>query len=370
MLKLIEDGIVYRNPKPHLRAVHAWHPSIVRLADGRLLCAFDLGEAVESLDYRTFLAESHDDGRTWSAPRRLIHDDAPRTTHTMRLARTRNGELVGFGARFHRDDPEEGLTNRANMGFVRMDLVLSRSGDGGVTWSPPVNVQPPLAGPAFEPCHAIVELRDGRWLAPTQTWRGWDGEEPNGMKAIALVSDDRGATWPRYIDILDGRADRVIHFEQSVVQVADGRLLATAWAFHEPTQQTRPTPYTICADGEHFGAPRPTGLHAQTAKLLALADGRVLCVYRGDAEPGLWAELVEIRGDEWVNLSRVPVLCGFDPTGAASASASDQLATLRVGFPQMLQLPDGDVLVVFWCCRDTVYEIRWSRLRAAREHGV
>jgi hypothetical protein len=51
MLEILETGLVYCNPIPHLKSVHASHPSLVRLDDGRLLAGFDLGEAVESLDH-------------------------------------------------------------------------------------------------------------------------------------------------------------------------------------------------------------------------------------------------------------------------------------------------------------------------------
>ena len=48
MIQPLETGIVYRNPKPHLRALHTWHPSLVHLSGGELLVTFDLAQAVES----------------------------------------------------------------------------------------------------------------------------------------------------------------------------------------------------------------------------------------------------------------------------------------------------------------------------------
>ena len=179
-------GLIYRNPKPHLRAIHAWHPTVVALGELELLCTFDLGQAVESLDYRTYISHSTDGGSSWSAPRPLVNDPTERpNTHSFRITQLRDHTFVGFGGRFYRDDPEEGLTNRDNLGFVPMDLITTTSVDSGLTWSAPTTITPPLVGPAFEICHAIIELQDGRWLAPTQTWRGWHGDAPNGMKAIA-----------------------------------------------------------------------------------------------------------------------------------------------------------------------------------------
>jgi sialidase-1 len=361
-MQCVDTGLVYRNPKPHLRAMHAWHPSVVHLGEQSLLCTFDLGQAVESLDYHTCSSHSADGGRNWSAPQPLVeHRTQRRSTHSVRISRL-GGDLVGFGGRFYRDDPEAGLTNRKNLGFVPMDLVSMRSTDQGKTWDPPATIVPSLAGPAFEICHPILELQDGRWLAPTQTWRGWDGEAPNGMKAIALVSHDRGSSWSQYIDILDGTDTGVLYFEQSVIQLLDGRLLAVAWAYEEEAGRSQPNPYVISEDGQTFCAPQSTGLHGETAKILCLPDSRILCLYRRIDRPGLWANLSRLDGDRWVNLGEAVVWQGARTGLSGQGNTSDRLGGLKLGYPQPINLPDGDVLAVFWCCEDNVFNIRWVRI--------
>jgi hypothetical protein len=364
MIECVGTGLVYRNPRPHLRAVNAWHPSIVSLGERELLCAFDLGQAVESLDYTTHAARSTDYGQTWTPPQRLFEDPQDRlVTHTVRIARPDETQIVGFGARFYRDDPEEGLTNRQNLGFVEMDLIAVRSSDGGRTWQGPNRIDPPLVGPAFEICHAILPLADGRWLAPTLTWRGWDGDAPNGMRAIALVSKDRGRTWTEWLDVMDGRRAGILHLEQSMVQLPDGRLLAVAWAYEEASGETKPTPYVLSSDGQTFSDPRPTGLRGQTAKILSLPDGRVLCLYRRHDEPGLWGNLSRLDGSDWVNLGETPLWTGAASGMAGQDTTSAELARLQFGFPSLILRPEGDVLAVFWCHEDGVNNIRWVRIR-------
>ena len=224
------SGVIYRNPKPHVSAVHAWHPTLISLGHERLLATFDLGQAVEGLDYGTYSSFSNDGGETWSQPTPLFSDPHPRrSTHTIRPARLADGRLVAVGGRHFRDDAKEGICNRANMGHVEMELFLLRSDDEGKSWRGPERFVPPLIGPAFEVAHGIVESPDGRWLWPTSTWKGWNGDAPNGMKAVALVSYDRGQSWSEYIDIFDGQLERIIHFEQSLVVLCDQRLLACAW---------------------------------------------------------------------------------------------------------------------------------------------
>ncbi len=364
MIECGETGLVYRNPRPHLYARHTWHPSLVRLASGELLAAFDIGQAVESLDYRTYLSRSSDEGRTWSAPERLFEDPVERrSTHSVRINCVRDGTLVGFGGRYYRDDPEEGLTNRENLGFVPMALILLRSEDDGRTWEGPRTIEPPLVGPAFEICHSVIELEDGRWLAPTATWKGWNGEAPNGMKAVALVSHDRGETWPAYMDVMDQYDRGIISWEQSVVQLPDGRLLAVAWAFNERTGRSEPTPFAVAEKGGTFSAPRMTGLKGQTAKLVALPDGQVLCLYRRDDRPGLWVNLSRLEGEEWVNLEEAPVWQGAASGMVGEGTSSDELSGLKFGYPNLIRMPEGDVMAVFWCEEGGINNIRWVRVR-------
>ena len=363
MIHCNATGLVYTNPRPHLKAIHAWHPSIVELENDALLCAFDLGEAAESLDYRTYFATSSNGGGEWSPPRRLLEESLPRaTTHTIRISRMQDGTLVGLGARFYRDDPEVGLTNRETLGFVPMDLIQLSSSDSGRTWSKPTNISAPLAGPAFEVCHAIMELADGRWLAPTQTWLDWNGHGPNGMKAVALVSRDRGRTWPEYLTVFDGNDRGIIHFEQSIIQLTDGRLLAVAWAYDRESRTTRPTPYAISEDGQRFSAPGSSQLFGQTAKLLALDDNRFVCVYRRDDKPGLWMQLARIEGDKWINLEETLLWQGVADSSHVGTSISDELSSLRFGFPSLIRLKSGEVMVVFWCEEKGTHNIRWFNL--------
>jgi hypothetical protein len=362
-IRSVATGLVYRNPKPYLRSIQARHPSLAVFEDGEMVVAFDLGQADESLDYGTQRARSTDGGATWQFEGPLVPRPPGRpTTHSVRISRVRDG-LVAFGSLHYRDNPEEGLVNRQTLGFVPTDLLLVRSHDRGHTWSAPETISPPLPSPAWETCHHVVELSSGRWLAPTATWRGWNGENLSGEQTIALISDDRGQSWPRYGRIFDGRASGLLHWEVSVVPLQDERLLALAWVHDPSTGQNHPTPFALSTDrGESFSAPRPTGLQGQTCKGLQLRDGRILCVYRRDDRPGLWAQLAALDGDTWTNLAETPLWQGAASGMAGRTNSADELAALRVGYPSLVQLADGAVFVVYWCVEDCVGVIRWCRL--------
>ena len=56
---------------------------------------------------------------------------------------------------------------------------------------------------------------------------------------------------------------------------------------------------------------------------------------------------------------------GSDSRIFGKSATGDELSNLKLGYPNLAQLPDGDILDTFWCCEDEVYNIRWLRLAAS-----
>ena len=309
------------------------------------------------------VARSIDGGTAWSLERPLVAEPPPSTTHTIRTTRVSDGTLVGLGGLHRRKDTQEGLVNRSTFGFVPVDLFLVRSYDAGVSWTVPHLIDLPLLGSSWEICHPIVELSTGRWLAPTATWRNWDGYNPAGERAIVLTSDDGGKTWPAYGCSFDGRETGHSHLEQSVVQLHDDRILSVSWVLAANNGKTFPSEYSLSSDhGETFGGPALTGFHAQTCKVIQLVDGRLLCAYRRDDKPGLWASLAKLEREKWINLEEAPLWLGADSGMIGQASTAEELSALRFGYPSMRQLPNGTILLLFWCQEKCKTIIRWIKV--------
>ena len=366
-IKCTGTGLIYRNPKTHVRSVHAYFPSVVPMANGELLATLVLGEAFESSNCHTNVARSTDNGETWQLEGPIYPGTTDRlTSDASRITALPDGEVVAFMVRADRSDhPDEGLTNPENLGFVPTELVILRSKDYGHTWTAPTVFTPPLVGPSFELCSPITPLRDGRWLLPTHTWHGWDGECPNGLKMVAFVSHDRGQTWPEYVDVMVDPEQHVLYWESKIVELADGRLLSAAWAYDRVAAEDQLNQYAISHDGgKSWSPPRSTGLKGQTLTQFLLDDGRVLCVYRRMDETGLWANLSHLEGDEWVNDSCAP-LWGAQTAGLTSTSENmvQNFHVLRFGAPCITRLPDGTIFVAFWCYEDCVCNIRWFKLQ-------
>jgi len=368
-INFLKSGLIYRNPKPHVRSVHAYFPSVVYMANGELLASIVLGETFEAVNLQTHFCRSTDGGETWTLEK-AIDCSVPGklTSNATRITSLPDGEVLAFMIRSDRSEhPDEGLTNSANLGFAPTDLLLARSSDFGRTWNRPELIKPPLVGPAFELCCPILPLKDGRLILPTETWHGWDGYCPNGIKMVAFVSRDCGNTWPEYMDVMNeknGKVGGVFFWESKIAELPDGRLLAVAWVYDDNARKDRPNHYAISKNGgKNWTPPLSMGLQGQTLTPLILDEGRILCVYRRMDKPGLWANISHLEGDHWINEAELS-LWGHQTLGltAASPDMAHNFNVLRFGAPAVIRLLDGTILVAFWCYEDCVSNIRWFKL--------
>jgi len=364
MLNDLATGILYKNPKPHVRSIHGYFPSVAVLPDEQMLAVYTLGEAFEAVNLHTHVARSRDGGQTWQDEGRLCPETTDRVTSDFaRVVVTPDGQLIANVLRTDRSEHlDQGLSNPENMGFVPTELLLTRSSDLGHTWSEPAVVIPPLTGCEFEMCSPITILRDGRWLWPTSLWRDWQGNLPHGYQMVALESHDEGQTWPDYQSVMRSPNDQVLYWESKIIELDDERLLAVAWCYDETTRQDLPNQYALSSDGGRTWSPhRSTELAGQTLTPLRLRDGRILNVYRRMDRPGLWACVSHIDGERWVNEGDQPLWGHTSVQGTTNTGDNmvENFNTLRFGAPSLVQLPSGRVYCAFWCYEETISVIRW-----------
>lgn len=363
-ITIVDTGLVYENPKMVGDRIHVQQPSLIMLTDVEFIATFILDHVEQEFGGRVVVSRSVDAGQTWDLEGDVVHDPPASTTHSMPATILSDGTLIGIVQMNYFDEIHQSSVNVETYGRVPGKLYIVRSSDGGHSWTDPSPLKPPLIGPGWEVCHHVLELANGRLLIPTATWRGWNGENPSGEQTVAFISDDGGTTWPRYSLIFDGRDTLLTHWEKSVIQLTDGRVLAVAWVYDTNSSQTLPSVYAVSTDnGESFSHPIETGFLAQTCKLIQIQDGRILAIYRRHDQPGLWATVVDFNGNYWTNLNSSQIWSGADSGMSGVQGGAKELLELKFGYPNFSQLPDGNIFLLFWCEEDGATNIRWIRLR-------
>ena len=363
-ITIVDTGLVYENPKVAGDRIHVQQPSLIMLTDKEFIATFILDHVDQEFSGRVVVSRSMDAGCTWDLEGEVIDDPPASTTHSMPASMLSDGSLIGIVQMNYFAETHQSSVNVETYGRVPGKLYIVRSSDGGRSWTSPSPLRPPLIGPGWEVCHHVLELTNGRLLIPTATWRAWNGENPSGEQTVAFISDDDGITWPRYSVIFDGRDTLLTHWEKSVIQLGDGRLLAVAWVYDTRSSLTLSSVYAISADnGESFSQPMEIGFLAQTCKIIQIQDGRILSIYRRHDQPGLWATVVDLNGDCWTNLSSLPIWRGAESGMSGEQGGAKELLDLKFGYPNSAQAPNGDILVLFWCEEEKATNIRWTRLR-------
>lgn len=194
-IELVGSGILYRNPLPGHQVTHASTPFTLQLSPTELLCAYRRGTAFYSPDGVIALARSVDGGATWQDdgiawdPR---DDERSYSYAAPNLTLLRDGSLALVHIR--RDHTAQGrlAVNQQTGAFLPVDTVLSRSTDGGRTWTRPEPMGLPedlvldVSGP-------IIELPSGRWFLPWDRGKAWDDPRPNPGDHVRALLDRRGA---------------------------------------------------------------------------------------------------------------------------------------------------------------------------------
>lgn len=349
--------------EPHLEITGAgWiddgdsaFPKAIVLPDGHLLCSYSNAGGAYATG-GTGLSRSTDGGRTWRRePDILPVGIDPPASNFLKLSRSRDGAtLYAYGSR-------SADVNGGVFGTRKASAILCISTDAGRTWSAPVDV--PMPSDALEITDAALVTASGRLLAPAATI----DEGRLGERVVLALSDDGGRTWPRHTDCFRDPDGVMGYLEQKLVDLGDGRLLATAWTVTMDGLADQPNSHAISTDdGLTWTVPRSIGTRGQTLSVTPLDGDRVLVLYnRRYGRQGVVGAIARITDTHW------PILweglihdAAASRERAAGADAIEEMRTFAFGFPTAVRLPDGELLVTWWAARDEGRTgIRWTRVR-------
>lgn len=171
MLQIEESGVVYRNPAPGVRAIHAALPFAGKLSEKEILHFHRRGRGFVSADGNLASSRSTDGGNTGS-DEGLVYDRRDDDRHyeyrggAFRVLA--DGALLLAATRFERPDPDDPLYNPKTDGYRRTETVLSYSRDTAHRWSAPqvVTYPPRVLGNLS---HGLRRSNVGRWMHPIET---------------------------------------------------------------------------------------------------------------------------------------------------------------------------------------------------------
>ncbi len=249
-------------------AKQGYFPVAIRLQDGRIAVVLRGGASHLGLQGRLDMVFSSDDGRTWTKPRVVV--DTPVDDRNPALGQARDGSLVvGYWRTARYDEKGKYAPNLDKP----VDTWVTRSRDGGKTWSEPSAIDVAEFGWG-SPFGKIVTLPDGAMLMAIYGGsRRAAGEKVKRDRDHSYVyrSTDDGLTWKFLAEIGNGKQQLN---ETALLRHSSGKLIAAVrsgagdvWLSESPDS------------GQTWSATRPlTPRLVHPADLIELNDGRVLLV--------------------------------------------------------------------------------------------
>lgn len=250
-------------------------PDITRLRDGRLVTVYYQATQHSRDDGRILWTESTDEGRTWSTPRKLI--DTPQDDRDPQITQLADGTIV---INWFRTD----WTSESTTGAVILGSFVTRSVDGGMTWSDPVLVDSRMScgcGAKYGAYRLgwsattgkIVELTNGDLLLPLY------GTLPDGGTGHASVvrSTDGGRTWPVEQEAMIPVPAGVSLSEMALAVTGDNQITALLRTAGRDTHQS-----DSLDGGLTWSVPTKTAMKGQAHHILELPGGMLLTTY-GDS---------------------------------------------------------------------------------------
>ncbi len=323
-------------------ADRGYFPWALKLKDGRIAVVLRGGAAHVGIKGRLDVVFSSDDGKTWTKPAVVV--DSPTTTATPRSAKppTARSSSPSGGPRGTFKD-YAALDDAAKP----VSTWVTRSSDGGRTWSDPAEIDVRDIGYG-SPYGKMITLPDGTMLMNIYGY----GVEPAGAPRKArddhshlYRSADGGKTWSRLSTI--GRNFN----ETGLLRLTDGTLLAAMRSAGDKANVS----LTRSADGGNTWAEPEavTGAAAHPADLVQLPDNRVLMAVGYRAGPFGVRRLV---GDDQGN---------FD--WEKRTVLNDDSTNVDTGYPSSVVLADGRVLTVYYAVGSKAHPA-WGVHCAAVEH--
>lgn len=180
---------------------------------------------------------------------------------------------------------------------------------------------------------------------------------------ICLSSKDDGKSW-KHSALLRFPTSDALGAEAWVVELADGRLLGTAW--HIRKGGDAPNAYALSHDsGASWSPTLSTGILGQSTALASLPDGRALFLYnqRKYGDIGVWLAVVRPTENDFGIQANQRIWAAAKASVTPGMTNAGDWTNFAFGEPSTLVLPDNDILVTLWAAQPAGCGIAYVKLR-------
>ena len=375
-LKVVDHGVIFRNPLPGHRVVNSLIPDGCVLDNGDILVVARVCLAMYSREGDLELFRSTDNGKTWlrEGPAHDRSNDS--VFYHYRIAgitQLRDSSLVMKINRAVHEDEDVLVFNPDTGGLLESETCYIRSTDHGLTWDQPQTMhlnEPFESRHVFETNGRVIELNDGTWFHVFETWKQYDDPDPYDLNTYGMFSHDAGRTWGERIPLAVGRDENLSYSHGMPTQLADGRVFISLWAaradlgeFHD-LNIVRSTDATC----RTWTKPKSLGIHGQSSGSVELSKSRILLIYSHrdkTDQPGIKVVMPEDGGDTFDASEPLIVWDAYGkealgvPQTDSYPSSHDAIA---YGAPRILRLSDREALAIFWCTQGADTHCRWARV--------
>ncbi|NOX53314.1 MAG: hypothetical protein GXP27_02525 [Planctomycetes bacterium] len=296
-----------------------------------------------------WIQSTHDAGRTWSRPVRVMGLPSPRYITDANILV--DGRRLTVFATHVLDLPDK--PGR----FARSVFQVAVSEDGGASWSKP-QPMPSDRNYVVGCIHAPVWL-DGdtvvmgySWDVPAQQKKPAASEGGMYLKSGVLISHDRGRTWAPGADV-EVKKHPIGADEPAIVRLSHGDLFMIVRTSHPRPYETRSRD-----GGRTWAPPRPSRFYGYNSPsaLLRLQDGAIARAW-DDSPTDRFPLVVSLSTDDCRTWT--PPRTVTEPEIRPDGS----LSYVRACYPSLAQAADGTILLAWWqMTRDHKSTVHCARL--------